>query len=92
MFATKCVGFMRNNFLMGAAFGLIAPILAFLLSRFAELPLFLAAKPLSIYASAALANLLLVRYFYRNGWDRSGRGVVFVTFVGVLALIVAGWV
>lgn len=81
---------MRNNFLKGAGLGLIAPALAVLLTRFAQLPDFLAAKPLSLYVIAALINLLMVRYFYRNEQDLSGRGVVLVTFIGLLVLIVTG--
>lgn len=79
---------MRNHLLNGVGIGAIAPLIAFLAGRFSEMPALLAANPLRVYAIAALFNLLLVRYFYRDGQDRSGQGVVLITFLGLLVLIV----
>lgn len=79
--------FRKDNFLIGALLGLILPILAYGLTRWTDLATLIGNKPLSLYVIAALINLLLVRYFYRQGHENTARGVIMMTFVGVLALI-----
>lgn len=76
-----------DNFFLGAALGLVMPLLAFTLTRWTDWALLIGNKPLSLYVIAALANLLLLRYFYRRGNENAARGVIMVTFLGALLLI-----
>lgn len=76
-----------NPFLSGLVLGLLAPVAAHILTKFTSLPFFIGSKPLGLYVIAALINLLLVRYFYRNGREPMARGVILITFVLVLLLI-----
>jgi hypothetical protein len=68
----------------------MAPFVAHMLTVFTSWNLALGNKPLSLYVIAALINLLLVRFFYRNALEKSARGVILITFVGVLLLIFVG--
>jgi len=43
--------------------------------------------PLTLYVVAAAINLLLLRFFFRRALDRTGRGVLLVTFLAVILLI-----
>ncbi|SEL79277.1 hypothetical protein SAMN05421740_11063 [Parapedobacter koreensis] len=78
----------RNSFPFGCLVGLLAPIVAYVITAwFASFNIIIGGKPLGLYVIAALINLLFVRFFYRNGLERSARGVILVTFVSVLLLI-----
>jgi len=76
-----------NPFLSGAALGLLMPAVAHILTKYTSLPFLIGSKPLGLYVIAALINLLLVRYFYRNGREPMARGVILITFALVLLLI-----
>lgn len=67
--------------------GLGAPVAAHLLSQFTTWARILGGKEISLYVIAALLNLLLVRYYYRNEMEKTGRGVVLITFVATIILI-----
>lgn len=79
--------FRSDNFFAGTILGLIFPLLAFVLTRWTDWAMLIGNKPLSLYVIAALFNLLLVRYYYRQGKENAARGVVLMTFIGVLLLI-----
>ncbi len=72
---------------IGVAIGLLAPVAAYVLTKVTAWDMQLGGKPLSIYVIAALINLLLVRFFYRNARERSARGVILITFAAALLLI-----
>lgn len=78
--------FRRNNFYLGFVLGLIMPLLAYIFSRWPDGGLVLAGKPTAVFVLAGLANLLLVRWFYREGSEGSARGVMLITFVAALIL------
>lgn len=81
------MGFLRtNNFYLGALIGLVTPVIAFLLTRWTDWAILLN-KPNSLYVLAGVVNLLLLRWYYRNDGENSARGVIMVTFIGVLVLI-----
>jgi len=77
----------RNSLAWGVIIGLLAPAIAHLLTLFTSWAIVLGNKSLSLYVLAGLINLLLVRYFYRNGLEDSARGVILITFVSALLLI-----
>ena len=79
--------FRKNSFLIGAALGAVMPLLAYILTHFTAWEWFFGNKPLSLYVIAGLINLLLLRYYYRNNMENNARGVMLVTFIGVLLLI-----
>lgn len=79
--------FQSDNFFAGTILGFTFPLLAFVLTRWTDWAMAIGNKPLSLYVIAALLNLLLVRYFYRQGKDNAARGIIFITFIGVLLLI-----
>jgi len=75
----------RNSFLLGLLVGAFGPAAASLLKAFT--PLGTTMHPLSLYVLAAVVNILLVRFFYRQALERSARGVLMITFVALLLLI-----
>ncbi|MGJ1266279.1 hypothetical protein ACR78F_00500 [Sphingobacterium spiritivorum] len=78
----------KNNFLIGIALGIIAPLIAYLLTTYTALETMLAAnKPAALYVIAGLANLVMLRYFYRNDKEQTARGIMLVTFAGTVILI-----
>lgn len=77
-----------NHFFAGMGAGLIMPVVAYLLSSYTHWITYIGNKPLGFYVLAALINLLLVRYFYRNDGENTARGVIMITFLGLLVLII----
>jgi hypothetical protein len=77
----------RNNFSFGLFIGLLPLVLAFLISHFNLTGIELGEKKLSFYILAALINLLLVRYYYRNEWSNTARGIILITFAGAVSLV-----
>lgn len=75
----------RDSFLLGLFVGALGPAAAGLLKTFT--PLGATLHPLSLYVIAAVVNILLVRFCYRQALDRSARGVLMITFVALLLLI-----
>ncbi len=74
----------KNNLLTGILSGLAAPLLAIF---FTEIVSFSFRQPHTLYVLAALVNLLLLRFYYRNGREQSARGVILVTFAAMLSLL-----
>ncbi len=70
--------------------GSVAPIFAFLLTYFNISIIETGDKNLSFYVIAALVNLLLVRYYYRNELSNSARGVILITFIATMAAMLLG--
>lgn|GEM_PF-5445459 len=64
--------------------------MAFILTNFSSLTIQTGDKKLSFYIIAALINLLLVRYYYRNDLSDSARGVVLITFIGTMVAVFLG--
>lgn len=79
----------RNSFLFGALLGVVAPVVAHLLSTFTTWSSLLGGKDIGLYVVAALLNLLLVRCYYRHACERTARGLILVTFLATLLLIFA---
>ena len=77
----------RNSFFFGCIVGLLAPVVAHLLTLFTSWNMAIGNKSLSLYVIAALINLLFVRFFYRNALEKSARGVILITFVAAILLI-----
>ena len=76
-----------DNLFFGAILGLIAPLIAFIMSRFNLTVIDVGDKSLSFYVVAALINLLLMRYYYRNEMGNSARGIILITFMGAMAVL-----
>ena len=81
--------FKRNNFFFGFLLGAIAPLAAFLLAEHSPLGGYFTNKPLTLYAIAAVVNLLILRYFYKQGLTRTGGGMMALTFLGLLLLLLS---
>lgn len=78
---------MRNNFWIGIALGLIAPLLAWLLSDYTALQAQLfPGKKMSFYLIALAINLLGIRYFFRKdgNQDQLAKGLMLLSFLAML--------
>lgn len=80
----------KDNLFFGALLGLVAPLIAFIMSRFNLIGIDIGDKSLSFYVIAALINLLLMRYYYRNEMGASARGIILITFIGAMAVLFFG--
>ncbi|MBE8721429.1 hypothetical protein [Sphingobacterium pedocola] len=79
---------MKNSLIQGVLIGFIAPLIAFLLTVYTDLENMLSPdKPIFLYVIAAGVNLIATRILFKEGFDAAGRGVVLVTFIGVLLLL-----
>lgn len=81
---------MKNNIWTGMVIGLICPLAAYLLIMHTSVPeRIFPTKPFIAYLIAAAINLLLVRIFYRKTMpqDKTARGVMLVTFLGMLVFL-----
>ena len=78
---------MKNSFWLGIALGVLAPFLAFLCTEYTDWRVFLGGKALVFYVLAAAVNLFLLRLLYKKGQDKTGNGIIMITFVAVLILI-----
>lgn len=76
----------KNNLFFGILLGLIAPVIAFIVSQFDLTEINIGNKSLSFYAIAALLNLILMRYYYRNEMENSARGIILITFICAMAI------
>lgn len=77
----------RNNFIFGILLGVVAPLVAHLFSLFTDWAKLIGGKEISLYVIAALLNLLLVRYYYRNTMESTARGLILITFLATIVLI-----
>lgn len=77
----------KDNFTFGCLIGLLPPAIAHVLTTSGTMGPFISNKPLSLYVIAALINLVVIRYGYRNGYQKSAQGVIFATFAATLMLL-----
>ncbi|HZH55012.1 MAG TPA: hypothetical protein VFD72_05125 [Sphingobacteriaceae bacterium] len=78
----------RNNFYSGLVLGSLMPLIAYALTTWTDWDQYFTNRPAIFYVLAGLVNLFMMRWFYRNQGENTGRGVIFVTFLGVLLLII----
>lgn len=76
-----------NHWLFGCFLGIVAPSIAFLFMEYHLVEALTHRKPLTVYLLAATVNLILLRYLYKNGNDKTGKGLMLVTFVAMLLLL-----
>jgi len=82
---------MKNSFWLGLLLGSVFPVIAFLADRHTDwVSGFAPEKEALPYMAAAGANLLIARLCYKRrtaSLDRTAKGVVFATFVAMLAYL-----
>lgn len=79
---------MRNSFYFGFAIGLVVCAIAYVLTNHTDLAnRLMPSKPGGLYVIAVALNFVGVWAAYRNGYDRIGKGLVFVTFIGLLLAV-----
>lgn len=77
----------KDNLFFGFLLGLIAPFIAFIMDQFNLTGIDIGDKNLSFYVIAALLNLILMRYYYRNEMGNTARGIILITFIGAMAVL-----
>lgn len=78
----------QDSFLKGILIGIIAPLVSYLIHNYTTIQqTFFAQKPIAIFVIAGGINLLLLRMVYKKGWDNTGRGIMFITFLSLLAVL-----
>lgn len=77
----------RNHISFGLLLGSLAPLLAYVISHFNLTGIDLGEKKMTFYVLAALVNLLLVRYYYRNEMSNTARGIILITFLGAIGVL-----
>jgi hypothetical protein len=77
----------KNTFIEGFIWGSIPAVLAFILTQYTQTVQWIGGKPLSWYVLAGLANILMLRYAAKHHLDLRLRGLIFVTFAAMLALL-----
>jgi hypothetical protein len=77
----------KDNLFFGILLGLVAPFIAFVMSQFDLTGIDIGNKNLSFYVIAALLNLILMRYYYRNEMENSARGIILITFICAMAVL-----
>lgn len=78
----------KDHLFIGFLLGLIAPVIAYVLSHYNLTGVDLSEKGLSFYVLAALVNVLIVRYFYRRERGNTASGVILITFIAGLLLMI----
>ena len=76
----------KNNFGLGLLIGLIFPLLAYLFSEVFLHREIIEEKPGVPYLIAVVLNLIVMRYTYKAAADKTGSGIMIVTFL-VLVLV-----
>ena len=80
----------KNSLLAGVLIGVIAPVLAYIISTYTTVQQSLFSdKPIAFYVIAAVINLIIVRFSFRAGQDKFAKGIVLITFLAMLVLIFA---
>lgn len=79
----------KDQFLLGAALALIAPLLAFL-TLSSGMFTWVEHKPSILYVVALLVNLFIARIYYGRGLGKTAQGVIFVTFIIVIFVVSLG--
>lgn len=82
------IGRMKNSILIGLLLGFAAPLLSFLLTYYTTLQQSIAPnKPIVLFVIAGAINLILMRIVYKKGFDNVGKGIMLMTFLGLLAVL-----
>jgi len=77
-----------NKFIIGIGIGVVPIFIAYLLTHHTNWVEYIGGKPLSWYVLAAFANILFIRQSYKAGLDHRAKGLAFITFAGMLALLI----
>lgn len=76
---------MKNSFYIGFFAGLAVCGIAYLLTNHTDIASrLMPSKPTGLYVIAVALNFVGVWAAYRNSYDQIGKGLVFVTFIGLL--------
>ncbi|TDS14908.1 hypothetical protein [Sphingobacterium paludis] len=81
---------MRDSIWIGVGLGAVFPLLAYALTTYTSLPTQLfPTKPFAFYVVAAGINLVLMRVFYKRAvpYDQTAKGIVLITFLGMLLFL-----
>lgn len=80
---------MKNTVFLGILLGVICPALAFVLTRYSNIPAQLFPdKPTALYILAAGVNLICCYICYKKDLEKTGNGFVLITFLGMLLMVV----
>lgn len=87
--------FKKDNWTLGMAIGIVLPLIIYaiailILSQWGEVKSFVyTPNPKTPALIGVVANILAFRYFMVNlKYDKTGRGILFVTFALVIAMFV----
>ncbi|MFZ4261430.1 hypothetical protein ACFRAE_05265 [Sphingobacterium sp. HJSM2_6] len=79
---------MKNNLLIGFGLGLIAPVLAYFLTKHTDLVTQLFPdKPTAFYILAAAVNVIGCWSCYKKGLDKLANGLILAAFLGMILLV-----
>lgn len=74
---------------LGLLLGAILPVIAHVLTKHSEVVAqLMPQKPLGLYVLALTGNMIGVWYCYRNDRQQLGKGMVLVTFLGMLLAVI----
>lgn len=79
--------FRTNNFYLGILIGAVMPLLSYVLTQTTNWGILLTNKPVGLFILAGAVNLLLLRLYYRRDCENTARGVIMITFLGLMVLI-----
>lgn len=87
--------FKKDSLLLGIGFGLVFPaafyFVLLLLDHFilAVASIHMLAKPEYLYILSIVINLFAIKYYFVNlGYDKTGRGILLVTFIYAIVYFV----
>jgi len=79
----------KNNMLAGLLAGSVLPIIVWLIfGYYLHNDAIIMDKPAVPYLIAIALNLLMLRYCFKNGLDKTASGVMMVTFAVMLAVFI----
>lgn len=79
----------KDNMLLGLILGAILPFIAHVLTTYTEIiAQLMPQKPLGLYVLALTGNMIAVWYCYRNDRQQLGKGIVLITFLGMLLAVI----
>jgi hypothetical protein len=78
----------KNNMLTGILAALIFPAIACVMAYLLKNNLYLINKPALPYFIAIALNLVLLRIGYKNGADKTVRGIILATFVFMVLVFI----
>lgn len=69
--------------------GIVSPMLAYTLVCLTDIEhYFLPDKPMAVYTIAIFVNLILLRFAYRAGNDKIGKGIITMTFFAMVLYLI----